>query len=149
MKISFRKLLRYAAVSVVSTAVSLSILGALVATRAVSAGWANVVATGVATIPSFELNRRWVWRKEGQRSFLTEVGPFCALTFIGLALSTVAVSEAARWAVADGFSTTARTLTAEAANITTFGVLWLVQFALLDRVLFRTTPSAIPMTGQL
>ena len=33
----------------------------LVGTDAVTAGWANVIATGVGTVPSFELNRRWVW----------------------------------------------------------------------------------------
>jgi putative flippase GtrA len=149
VKISFRKLLRYAAVSVVSTAVSLSILGILIATRAVSAAWANVVATSVATVPSFELNRRWVWKKAGQRSLFAEVGPFCAMSFAGLALSTFAVSAAARWATGDGFGTTGRTVVAEAANIATFGTLWLAQFAILDRVLFKTSPSAIPLTGQL
>src|ERR1700733_9537415 len=75
------KLVRYTAVSAISTTVSLSILGFLVATRPLSAGWANILATSVATIPSFELNRRWVWKKVGQRSLLAEVGPFCALSF--------------------------------------------------------------------
>jgi putative flippase GtrA len=145
----FRKLVRYAAVSVVSTSVSLSILGFFIATGAISAGWANVVATSVATIPSFELNRRWVWKKEGQRSLLAEVGPFCAMSFVGLALSTLAVSVAAHWATGDGFGTTGRTVIAEAANISTFGALWLAQYAILDRLLFRTAPSAIPITGQL
>jgi putative flippase GtrA len=136
-----RKLLRYAAVSAISTAVSLSILGALVATGTTSAGWANVVATGVGTIPSFELNRRWVWNKGGRRSLLAEVIPFSALSFCGLGLSTVAVSSAAGWATAAGLGTTARTVAAEAANIATFGTLWLVQYVLLDRVLFKAPPA--------
>ncbi|HEY0398177.1 MAG TPA: bifunctional glycosyltransferase family 2/GtrA family protein, partial [Acidimicrobiia bacterium] len=54
------KLLRYATVSAVATITSLTVLGVLVATGTLSAGWANVVATAVGTIPSFELNRRWV-----------------------------------------------------------------------------------------
>ncbi|HSS08396.1 MAG TPA: GtrA family protein, partial [Acidimicrobiales bacterium] len=64
------KLIRYATVSAISTAVSLTILGTLVATNATTAGWANVVATAVGTVPSFELNRRWVWKKRGRRSVL-------------------------------------------------------------------------------
>jgi putative flippase GtrA len=148
VKISFRRLVRYAAVSVVSTAVSLSILGILIATRVISAAWANIVATSVATVPSFELNRRWVWKKGGQRSLFAEVGPFCAMSFAGLALSTLAVSVAARWANGDGFGTTGRTVVAEGANIATFGTLWLAQFAILDRVLFKTSQPAIPITGQ-
>jgi putative flippase GtrA len=133
-----RKLVRYAAVSAISTTVSLIILGLLVASGSITAGWANVIATAIGTVPSFELNRRWVWQKTGQRSVLAEVGPFCALSFAGLGLSTLAVSFAAGWAVRAGLGITARTLAAEAANVGTFGALWLIQFALLDRLLFRS-----------
>ncbi len=129
-----RKLLRYAGVSVISTATSLTVLATLVALHLITPGWANVVATAVGTVPSFELNRRWVWGKSGSRSLLAEVGPFCALSFGGLALSTVAVSAAARWAAHAGLNVTVAAL---AANVGTFGSLWLVQFVLLDRVLFK------------
>ena len=142
--ILLRKLARYAAVSVISTTVSLTILAALVATAATTAGWANVIATSVGTIPSFELNRRWVWRRRGHRSLLAEVGPFCALSFGGLALSTLAVSAAAGWAASAGLGTAARTVLADASNVGTFGALWVIQFVLLDRVLFgRGRPAAI------
>ena len=43
----------------------------------------------------------------------------------------------------------ARTVAAEGANIAAFGCLWVLQFAILDRLLFKTAPSAIPVTGQL
>ncbi len=69
------RLTRYAAVSAISTSVTLSLLGALVYTRAMSASWANVVATAIGTVPSFELNRRWVWAKRGRRSVVKEVVP--------------------------------------------------------------------------
>jgi len=131
-----RKLARYATVSVISTSVSLNLLGVLVATSAVTAGWANVIATAVGTVPSFELNRRWVWRRTGRRGLLAEVAPFCALSFLGLGLSTLAVSTAAGWATAARLGTAARTLVAQGANVGTFGTLWVVQFVLLDRVLF-------------
>jgi len=44
-----RKLLRYATVSAIATSVSLTILGVLVATGTMTAGWANVIATAVGT----------------------------------------------------------------------------------------------------
>jgi len=139
-----RKLFRYAAVSVVSTSVSLTILAVLVATSMTTAGWANVIATSVGTIPSFELNRRWVWGRTGRRSLWTEIGPFCALSFSGLALSTLAVSVAAGWAASAGPGTAARAMVADAANVGTFGTLWVVQFLLLDRVLFgRRRPASV------
>ena len=46
----FRKLIRYATVSAISTTVSLTILGTLVATGATSAGWANVIATAAGSV---------------------------------------------------------------------------------------------------
>jgi putative flippase GtrA len=137
------KLLRYGAVSAISSTLSLTILGVLVATGATTSGWANVIATGVGTIPSFELNRRWVWGKKGRRSAWAEVAPYCALAFSGLALSTLAVSVATSWATAPGV----RALVAEAASIATFGTLWVVQFVLADRVLFKAAPTLALETG--
>jgi len=127
----------------------MTVLGVLVATRAVTPGWANVVATSAGTVPSFELNRRWVWRRRGPRSATREVGPFAALSFLGLALSTLAVSVTGHLTVDLG--TTMRTTFVEAANVGSFGSLWVVQFLLLDRVLFRPAAAArsqrIPSLG--
>lgn len=131
-----RRLLRYGAVSVVSSTLSLTVLGVLVATRTLPAGWANVVATAVGTVPSFELNRRWVWGRSGRRSIVAEVGPFCAMTFAGLALSTIAVGLASAFATSSGLSSGLRTLLIEAANVGAWGSLWFGQFFVLDRVLF-------------
>jgi putative flippase GtrA len=139
-----RRLVRYATVSVISTAVSLTILGVLVATNATTAEWANVVATAVGTVPSFELNRRWVWSRSGPRSLLAEIGPFCALSFAGLGISTLAVSVAAGWASSSGLGVTARTLAAEAANIASFGTLWVAQYVILDRILFTPRSAGRP-----
>jgi putative flippase GtrA len=137
-----RRLIRYGAVSVVSSTVSLTILGVLVATRTLPAGWANLVATAAGTVPSFELNRRWVWGRSGRRSLLAEVGPFCAMSFAGLALSTIAVSVADAFAQSSGLSGGMRTLAIEGANIAAWGSIWLAQFFVLDRLLFADRSSA-------
>ena len=39
-----------------------------------------------------------------------------------------------------------RTLVIEVANVAAFGSLWIVQFLVLDRILFRATPAPIPMS---
>jgi putative flippase GtrA len=131
-----RKLIRYAAVSGISTGISQCILATLVATRATSAVKANIVATMIGTIPSFEFNRRWVWGKTGRRSVSTEIMPFVAISASGLLLSTIAVAFASRWADAAALTNTWRTLTVQGANLAAFGVVWIAQFVLLDRVLF-------------
>jgi putative flippase GtrA len=134
------KLVRYGAVSVISTTLSLAVLGVLVFTGTLSPGWANVVATAVGTVPSFELNRRWVWGRTGRRSVLAEVGPFWALSFAGLALSTLAVSVAGHRAASAGLHAGMRALVAQAANVCAFGSLWVAQFLILDRSVFGREP---------
>jgi len=130
------QLLRYAAVSGVATVTSLTVLGVLVATRTLSPGWANLVATAVGTVPSFELNRRWVWGRSGQPAFATEVLPFLTLSAAGLGLSTITVVLTGRWAEAAALAPATRTLAVQAANLFGFGVVWLAQFFILDRLLF-------------
>ncbi len=130
------QLVRYGAVSIIATLTSMTVLGALVATATLTPGWANVVATGVGTVPSFELNRRWVWGKTGRRSVRSEIGPFCVLSFAGLALSTALVSAAGNWALGAQLPTAWRTAVVLAANVVAFGSLWVLQFLVLDRVLF-------------
>ena len=139
--------LRYGTVSAICTATSMAVLGALVWSNATTAGWANVIATSIGIGPSFELNRRWVWGHDGRRSLLAQVMPFAAMTFAGLGLSTVAVSLANRWALEAGLNSGMRTLLAEAASVVAFGSLWLLQFFVLDRLLFRSAPAPIPVTS--
>jgi putative flippase GtrA len=138
------KLVRYGTVSAISTVVSLTVLGVLVFTGAMSPGWANVVATAVGTVPSFELNRRWVWGRTGRRSLLAELGPFWALSFTGLGLSTLAVSVAGAWAARAGLHAGMRALVAQAASVCAFGSLWVAQFVILDRSVFARPATAVP-----
>jgi putative flippase GtrA len=131
-----RQLIRYGAVSAISTGVSQCVLAALVATRTTSAVTANIIATMIGTIPSFELNRRWVWGKTGRRSMTNEIVPFLAISATGLLLSTITVAFASRWADAAALTNMWRTLTVQGANLAAFGVVWIAQFVLLDKVLF-------------
>ena len=82
------------------------------------------------------------WRRvgagAGRRSLWAEIGPFCALSFAGLGLSTATVSLVTAWAGHAGFGALGRTLAAEGANCAAFGSLWIAQYLILDKVLFRT-----------
>ena len=133
------QLLRYSTVSGISTVTSLTVLGVLVGLFGVNAVVANVAATAVGTAPSFELNRRWVWFDHTQRSVLRQVTPFCALSFAGLVLSTLTVRAVSARTI--DLSRGWHTLAVEAANVSAYGALWVVQFVLLDRVLFRQRTS--------
>ncbi len=129
-------------VSVFTSVVSLVVLGTLAGALGVAAWLANVVATAVGTVPSYLLNRRWVWQRQGSGDPWREVAPFWLLSFTGLVASTIGVALADRVARAAGLSGGVRTLTLLVANVGSFGLLWVGQFLLLDRVLFRDRTAA-------
>ncbi len=79
-----------------------------------------------------------------RRATMSRLGPFCALSFAGLALSTGAVSLAAAWAAHAGLGAPGRTAAAEVASIATFGSLWIAQYLVLDRVLFQPAVLSRP-----
>jgi len=106
------------------------------------AGWSNALATAIATVPSFELNGRWVWGARASRSLLRQAAPFFALSLSGLVLSTLTVHIAA-WATSLGWARLAWAVTAQATNLGTFGVLWVLQHILCDRFLFRSPPAPV------
>jgi putative flippase GtrA len=132
--------MRYSAVSLVATSTSLVTLGILVGLAGLPATWSNVLATGVGTVPSFELNRRWVWNHQGRRSLLGQIVPFCCLSFAGLVVSTLAVGVVA--GRTSGWGHWSHTVAVMAANLAAYGTLWVVQFQLLNRVLFHTPRPA-------
>jgi putative flippase GtrA len=137
-------LARYASVSVIATLVGLSTLAVLVDIGHWSATGANVVATALGTIPSFELNRRWVWGRDGRRSLRREVVPFCGLCLLELVASSAAVHATAAWTQGEDWGRGVRTLADLAANVSTYGLLWMVQYAVLDRLLFARRSAPAP-----
>lgn len=136
------KLTRCLCVSVVTTVLSLVLLVGTTTILDISAWAANVVAVAVATWVSYRLNRRWTWGVLGRSDRWREVAPFWALSFSGLALSTLAVGVADDWAAAAHVGPQLRALVDSGAHLSGFGALWVVQFVLLDRVLFaRSDPQ--------
>src|SRR5271165_5390760 len=92
----FRRLWRFGSVSIISTGVSQVVL--FTTYHVLQVGTAmecNVIATGVASVPAYFLNRSWTWGKTGRSDLWREVIPFWAISFLGLVLSTVAVGIAA------------------------------------------------------
>lgn len=131
--------------SAISTATTLCVLGLLVGVIGFSATWANLIAVAIGTVPSFELNRRWVFTYRGPTPAWRQALPYCVLSFAGLVVSTVSVHLAS-----DATASSARlvhTAAVEVANLGSYGSLWLFQFALCDRVLFRR-PAPAPTAAK-
>ena len=130
-----RRPVRYAMVSAVAVVVSQLVL----LTTSGLLGWgpiaSNVTAVAIGSIPSYVLNRAWVWGKRGRNHFWREVVPFWALAFVGLGFSTLLVAVAHRWNDA--------TWVVSAANLAAFGILWVAKYLLLDAILFRIAPDEV------
>ena len=134
--------LRCLAVSVGTTVLSAVVLVTLVLAVHVGPAAANVVAVCCGIPPSYAANRRWTWGRSGRGSVAREVVPFWVLSLAGLALSTVVVAVIGAWSV--GWSDTVRAVVLPMAEAGTFAALWIVQFVLLDRVIFRTARTTSP-----
>ncbi len=134
------KLIKYAGVSVISTVVSqVTLFLTFGVFQLMSEVPANFVANVVATIPSYTLNRRWVWGKGGKSHFWREVVPFWLLSFIGLAFSSLTVWLAGQFARNHHLSHGATSLLVNAANLFAFGLLWVVKYLIYNR-LFHVEP---------
>lgn len=137
-----RRLIKYTAVSGVSVVVSEIAL--LVALHFFTATWANVTAVAVGTIPSYELNRSWVWGKSGKSHLWKEVVPFWALSFLGLVISTIAVDLVSGYVLhTDTAKTASQKLIIAGTNLGAFGVLWIGKFLIINRLLFHHRPDPV------
>ena len=139
-----RRLVKFAAVSAIAVVISQSTLLITFGLFHWPARSANLTAFVMSTIPSFELNRRWTWRRSGRTHLRRELAPFWILAIIGLAASDQATRFAAR-ASEDLGSRPLRTLVVMLASLTTYGVLWLVKFGLLDRLVWSDRAALEPL----
>ncbi len=128
-------------VSVITTIVSTTVLVTLAVGLDVAAALSNVVAVALGTALSYVLNRRWVWRRTGRSSVAREITPFWVMNLVGLLVSTVAVHMTA--AATTSWPASQRAVALPAANLATWGVLWVIQFVVLDRVIFRAAVSEL------
>jgi putative flippase GtrA len=132
---SGRRALRYSATSVVGVVGSQILLQLLSSNTGF--GWepvkANFTAACLMSIPAFLLNKYWVWGKSGRAHLRREVIPFWVFTVAGWILSTVTVDFATNHTDPD---TLMRQLTVSAASIGGFGILWVLKYMFLDKIMF-------------
>jgi putative flippase GtrA len=136
-----RKMIKFTFVSVISVTVSQIVLGILLIGFDWTARSANILACSVATIPSYYLNRNWVWRKAGRSHLMKEVAPFWSLAFLGLAFSTWSADFAHSWSADVTSSKTGQDLIVMAAALGAFGVLWIAKFILFNKIIFVHHPE--------
>ncbi|MHB8246284.1 MAG: GtrA family protein [Acidimicrobiales bacterium] len=136
-----RRLLKFATVSVISTVVTQGLL--FLTYDVITLGSAmvcNVIATGIATVPAYWLNRSWTWGKRGKSDPWREIMPFWVIAFIGLLLSTVAVGVAAHNADVVSHALIVRKIFVQFANLSTYGMIWVGRYLIFNKFLFAKAP---------
>ncbi|MDP9452326.1 MAG: GtrA family protein [Actinomycetota bacterium] len=133
-----RKPVRYSLVSVVAVAASQLVLVICSGLLHWSPVPSNLAAVSIGSIPSYALNRMWVWGKRGRNDVWREVVPFWGFALLGLAFSTLLVHLAARW--------NDSTVVLSIANLSAFGVLWVAKYLFLDALLFGVADEELATT---
>ena len=139
-----QKLFRYSMASVVAVAVSLALLVIFDGIIGWSAVVSSTLATSIAAVPSYEMNRKWAWGKSGRSHIWKEVVPFWALALLGWAFSTLCVGVMEHYAKHHHYSNLLKTFTVAVVYLGAFAVLWVGKFIIFNKVLFAHHPEDLP-----
>jgi putative flippase GtrA len=131
-----RKLYRYSLASVVAVVISVVLLIFFNGVIGLSAWVSSTLATAIAAVPNYEMNRKWAWGKTGRSHLWKEVVPFWALAFLGWAISTISVHAMETYAKHHHFSHIASTASVTIVYLAAFGVLWIGKFIIFNKLLF-------------
>lgn len=128
-----KRALRYSATSLICVGITQVLILLCLHVFELSEVRSNLTATMITSIPAFALNKYWVWGKQGRAHLRREVLPFWLFTVAGWALSTGAVALVSHVGEPESIS---RTLSVMAASIFGFGLLWILKYLFLDKIMF-------------
>jgi len=130
-----KHLFKYTMVSVITTGVSAVVL---VLVFGVFKWWGEVASTvfanAVATVPSYYLNRKWVWGKGGKSHLTREIIPFWSLSAIGIAVSIGGAALARHVSTVNHLTHTEQTVLVLVANLLSFGIFWVLKFMIFNKL---------------
>ena len=97
----------------------------------------NFIAVTLMSVPVFLLNKHWVWGKRGRAHMRREVLPFWLFTVAGWLLSTLMVILVVKATRTDA-NPDGNKYAVQMANIVGFGILWVLKYLFLDKIMFGT-----------
>ncbi len=133
------KVARYSIVSVISLVVT--VITNFIALQILGGHpmYSTLIAAVAGAIPSYYLNRAWVWGKTGKSHMRKEVIPFWVMAAIGLFFGMGSTSVA--HALTEDMSPLWQSILTTTALVASYGGLWLGKFVLFNKVLFVHHPK--------
>ncbi|MEU6645257.1 GtrA family protein [Saccharomonospora sp. NPDC046836] len=132
----FARLGRAAASSALATAVSqVTLIGLLF--WGASATAASAVAFVAGAIPNYFVARRWAWGRTGKPHVKRELVPYLAVIGVGALASVGLTTIAGMFTEPLNISGITRIIVLDVAYLSSYAVVFLFKFALLDRLVYR------------
>ena len=130
-----QKLIRFTAVSAVSTMVSVVVIAIVYGLKIIKGEVeATLIGNIIGAIPSYSLNRRWTWGKTGRSHVRKELVPFWVMAVLGIAFSMVGASYAKGIVHSHHWSHLLNTGIVDGANLVSFAVFWVLKLIVFNRI---------------
>lgn len=130
-----KKLIRFTLVSVVSTTTSFIAIAILYGLKLIpSIIWATLLGNLIASLPAYNLNRRWTWGKRGKSHWRKEILPFWIMTTLGLGVSQLGALFARHEVTVHHWSHLVNTALVAGANVGSFAIFWVLKLIVFNRI---------------
>jgi putative flippase GtrA len=130
-----KKIIRFTMVSVVSTVTSFAAISLFYGLKIIPGVlWATLAGNLVASLPAYQLNRRWTWGKRGKSHFRKEIIPFWSMTMLGIAVSQIGALWARHEVYIHHWSHLANTALVSFTNLFSFALFWFLKMLVFNRI---------------
>jgi len=96
--------------------------------------WATMVGNLIASLPAYQLNRRWTWGKRGKSHIRREIIPFWAMTALGIAFSQLGALWARHMVHTHHWSHLINTALVAFTNLFAFAIFWVLKIVVFNRI---------------
>lgn len=130
-----KKIVRFTMVSAVSTVTSFGSISILYGLKIIPGViWATLVGNVIASLPAYQLNRRWTWGKRGRSHWRKEILPFWIMTALGIGVSQVGALWARHEVRAHHWSHLTNTALVSFTNLASFAIFWVLKMIVFNRI---------------
>jgi putative flippase GtrA len=130
-----RKIIRFTSVSVISTVVSNGVLFIVYGTKLIKNEIdATLFGNLVATLPSYNLNRRWTWGKSGKSHWRREILPFWIMSGLGIGFSAFGGAWAKDVVHSHHWHHLLNTMLLMGFNLGSFAIFWVLKMMVFNRI---------------